>query len=176
MNAVLLAGGRGKRLRPLTDTLPKPLVPIADKPILQWQIEWLRGCGVSSFMLSVGYLPDQIRSHFGDGRKYGVEIQYIVEHEPLGTAGALRKALEESGIDSPVFVANGDVLTNLDPKEAEARRDEQGLVGSICLVPLPSPYGIVDVDGDRIVRSFREKPVLSDYWINAGVYALAPEI
>ncbi|MFQ5872688.1 MAG: NDP-sugar synthase [Dehalococcoidia bacterium] len=176
MKAVLLAGGRGVRLRPLTDKIPKPMVLIGGKPIMQWQIEWLQSFGVHSFVLSVGHLSEQIRAYFGDGGNYGVEVQYIVEKEPLGTGGALRKALEESDLDGHMYVANGDVLTNLDPRQMEACRAERGVVGGICLVPLSSPYGIVEVDGDSLVRSFAEKPQLSDYWINAGVYSFAPEI
>ena len=161
------------------------MVPVANKPILWWQIEWLRRCGVHSFVLSVGHLAEQIRAHFGDGSQWGVEVDYVVEEEPLGTGGALRKALEQLCLQEPVYVANGDVLTTLDPREVEECRSEQKLIGGIGLVPLTSSYGIVEVDGGGpsaersqrgLVRSFREKPVLPDYWINSGVYALAPEV
>lgn len=176
MKAVLLAGGRGTRLRPLTDNIPKSMVSICNKPIMQWQMEWLKAYGVNEFVLSLGHLPDRVRDHFGDGEDFGVEIQYVVEDEPLGTAGALRKALEESKPEGPVYVTNCDVLTNLDPQQVEAGRAREQVIGGICLVPLPSPYGIVELGGGNLVRSFREKPQLSDYWINAGVYSLSPEI
>lgn len=176
MKAILLAGGLGKRLRPLTDTMPKPMVPVAGKPILQWQIEWLQSYGVSSVVLSLGYLAEQVREHFGDGGKMGVELDYVVEEEALGTGGALRKALEDLSIDQQVYVTNGDVLTNLDPRRMEKRRVEGGLMGGIALVRLPSPYGVVEVDEGSRVRSFLEKPLLPDRWINAGVYTLSPEV
>ncbi len=176
MKAILLAGGRGKRLRPITDTLPKVMVPVAGKPILQWQIEWLRHYGVQSFVLSIGHLPHKVQEAFGDGSDLGVKIDYVVEEEPLGTAGALRKAMSSIGGTDPVFVTNGDLLTDLDPRLAECSRAARGAIGTINLVPLPSPYGIVELDLASLVRSFREKPSLNDHWINAGVYTLAPSI
>ena len=156
-------------------------MPIAGKPILQWQIEWFNQCGVSSFLLSIGYLAEQIRSHFRDGSQLGVKIDYLVEDEPLGTGGGLRAALEELSTDEPVYVSNGDVVTNLDPQTLEKCRSEQSVVASMALVALPSPYGIVELDhetpsGQGLVKSFREKPHLQDYWINAGVYAVDPSI
>ncbi len=181
MKAIILAGGSGKRLRPLTDNLPKALVPIADKPILQWQIEWFKQHGVFSFLLSVGYLAGLIRSHFKDGSPLGVEIDYLVEEQPLGTGGALRAALQSLSTEEPVYVSNGDVVTNLDPQSLEVHRSQDGVVASMALVALPSPYGIVQVDdstssGHGFIKSFREKPHLQDYWINAGVYAVDPNI
>jgi NDP-sugar pyrophosphorylase family protein len=151
------------------------MVPVAGKPILHWQIEWLQGCGVGGFVLAVGHMADQIRAYFGDGDRLGVEIEYVVEEEPLGTAGALRRALEQLAIDEQVYVTNGDVLTNLDPRQMEEGRAKQGLVGGIALVPFPSPYGVVELDGGSLVRSFREKPLLPDHWINSGVYTMTPD-
>ena len=176
MKAILLAGGRGKRLRPITDDLPKALVPVAGKPILQWQIEWLRRYGVESFVLSIGHLAHRVQEAFGDGSDLGVNIEYVVEEEPLGTGGALRKAMSSIGSTDPVFVTNGDLLTDLDPRRAERSRTERGAIGAINLVPLPSPYGVVELDSASLVSSFREKPLLRDHWINAGVYTLAPEV
>ena len=176
MKAVLLAGGRGTRLRPLTDNIPKSMVPVCNKPIMQWQMEWLKAQGVSEFVLSLGHLPDRVRDHFGDGGDFGVSIQYSVEDEPLGTAGGLRRALEVARVDDPFFATNGDVLTNLDPRQLEARRLALKVVGGISLVPLTSPYGIVELGGNDLVRSFREKPTLPDYWLSAGVYSFGPEI
>jgi mannose-1-phosphate guanylyltransferase len=173
MQAVILAGGFGKRLAPLTLEVPKPLLPVGGKPILVRQIEWLRGFGVRDVVLAVGYLRHKIFEALGDGRKLGVRIFYSVEEEPLGTGGAIKNA--ELFITDDVFVVlNGDVLTNLDlNKLVEALGDADG---AIALVPLRSPYGIVEYDANGYVTHFREKPILEGFYINAGVYALRRKV
>jgi mannose-1-phosphate guanylyltransferase len=169
MQAVILAGGFGKRLAPLTSEVPKPLLPVGGKPILVRQIEWLRGFGVRDVVLAVGYLKHKIFETLGDGRRLGVRIFYSVEEEPLGTGGAVKNA--ELFVTDDVFVVlNGDVLTNLSlDKLVEALGDADG---AIALVPLRSPYGIVEYDKDGYITHFREKPLLEGFYINAGVYAL----
>ncbi|NAZ34914.1 MAG: NTP transferase domain-containing protein [Pyrobaculum sp.] len=169
MQAVILAGGFGKRLAPLTSEVPKPLLPVGGRPILVRQIEWLRGFGVADVVLAVGYLKHKIFEALGDGRKLGVRIFYSVEEEPLGTGGAIKNA--EPFITDDVFVVlNGDVLTNLSlDKLVEALSDADG---AIALVPLRSPYGVVEYDKDGYITHFREKPILEGFYINAGVYAL----
>jgi mannose-1-phosphate guanylyltransferase len=173
MQAVILAGGFGKRLAPLTSEVPKPLLPVGGKPILVRQIEWLRGFGVRDVVLAVGYLRHKIFEALGDGRRFGVRIFYSVEEEPLGTGGAIKNA--EPFITDDVFVVlNGDVLTNLDlNKLVEALGDADG---AIALVPLRSPYGIVEFDANGYVTHFREKPILEGFYINAGVYALRRKV
>ncbi|MDT7869782.1 MAG: NDP-sugar synthase [Thermoproteus sp.] len=173
MRALILAGGFGKRLAPLTNEVPKPLLPVAGKPILVRQIEWLRGQGFSDFVLAVGYLRHKVFEALGDGRRLGVRIFYSVEEEPLGTAGAIKNA--EPFLDDDVFVAtNGDVVTDLPVKPLlEALADADA---AVALVPLRSPYGIVEFDELGRVVSFREKPVLGGYFINAGVYAMRREL
>jgi NDP-sugar pyrophosphorylase family protein len=169
MQAVVLAGGFGKRLAPLTSEVPKPLLPVGGRPILVRQIEWLRGFGIRDVVLAVGYLKHKIFEALGDGRKLGVRIFYSVEEEPLGTGGAIKNA--EPFITDDVFVVlNGDVLTNLSlDKLVEALGDADG---AIALVPLRSPYGVVEYDKDGYITHFREKPILEGFYINAGVYAL----
>jgi mannose-1-phosphate guanylyltransferase len=169
MQAVILAGGFGKRLAPLTSEVPKPLLPVGGRPILVRQIEWLRGFGIRDVVLAVGYLKHKIFEALGDGRKLGVRIFYSVEEEPLGTGGAIKNA--EPFITDDVFVVlNGDVLTNLSlDKLVEALGDADG---AIALVPLRSPYGVVEYDKDGYITHFREKPLLEGFYINAGVYAL----
>jgi len=169
MQAVILAGGFGKRLAPLTSEVPKPLLPVGGKPILVRQIEWLRRFGVTDVVLAVGYLRHKIFEALGDGRRLGVRIFYSVEEEPLGTGGAVKNA--EPFITDEVFIVlNGDVLTNLDlNKLVETLGDADG---AIALVPLRSPYGIVEFDKDGYITRFREKPLLEGFYINAGVYAL----
>jgi mannose-1-phosphate guanylyltransferase len=173
MQAVILAGGFGKRLAPLTSEVPKPLLPVGGKPILVRQIEWLRRFGVRDVVLAVGYLRHKIFEALGDGRRFGVRIFYSVEEEPLGTGGAIKNA--EPFITDDVFVVlNGDVLTNLDlNKLVEALGDADG---AIALVPLRSPYGIVEFDANGYVTHFREKPILEGFYINAGVYALRRKV
>jgi NDP-sugar pyrophosphorylase family protein len=173
MQAVVLAGGFGKRLAPLTSEVPKPLLPVGGKPILVRQIEWLRGFGIRDVVLAVGYLRHKIFEALGDGRKLGVRIFYSVEEEPLGTGGAIKNA--EPFITDDIFIVlNGDVLTNLTlDKLVEALGDADG---AIALVPLRSPYGIVEFDAGGYVTHFREKPLLEGFYINAGVYALRRKI
>ncbi len=169
MQAVILAGGFGKRLAPLTSEVPKPLLPVGGKPILVRQIEWLRRFGVTDVVLAVGYLRHKIFEALGDGRRFGVRIFYSVEEEPLGTGGAVKNA-EPFIADDVFIVLNGDILTNLDlNKLVETLGDADG---AIALVPLRSPYGIVEFDKDGYITRFREKPLLEGFYINAGVYAL----
>lgn len=176
MKAIILAGGFGKRLRPLTDTVPKPMVPVADKPILRWQMEWLRRAGVDEFVLCIGHLKDRVIEYFKDGRDFGVRVSYVIEDEPLGTGGALRNALPHFPRADPFFTVNGDVLTSLDAATLIRKREDTGAMGVLALVPLPSPYGTVTTDQSGRVSAFLEKPRLMDHWINAGVYCLHPAV
>lgn len=174
--ALILAGGYGKRLRPLTDDRPKPLVEVAGKPILMWQIEWLKRHGITDFVVLAGYKKEKIIESLGSGSKLGISVTYVVEDEPLGTGGAVKNArLTFSGRD-PFLVVNGDIITNIDPKALLKALESTGAIAAIALVQLRSPYGIVEVGDNGRVMSFREKPILEGYWINAGVYALRPEI
>ncbi len=173
MEAVILAGGFSKRLAPSTSEVPKPLLPVGGKPILVRQIEWLRGFGVRDVVLAVGNLRHKVFEALGDGRRLGVRIFYSVEEEPLGTAGAIKNA-ELFMRDDVFIVLNGDVLTNLDLNRlVEALGDADG---AIALVPLRSPYGIVEFDRDGRITRFREKPLLEGFYINEGVYALRREV
>jgi len=174
MKAVILAGGRGKRLRPITDSIPKPLVEVKGKPIIAWQIEWFKSHGVNEFIICVGYLKEKIINYLGDGSEYGVRIGYVVEKKPLGTGGAIKNAEVFLKNENGFFVVNGDIITTIDPKKLT--KLDSKYVGAIALVQLPSPYGIVEFDENLTVKSFREKPLLRDYWINAGVYYFKPDI
>ncbi|MBS7619011.1 nucleotidyltransferase family protein [Candidatus Bathyarchaeota archaeon] len=173
MKAVILAGGQGKRLKPLTDENPKPLIRVAGKPIVVWQMRWLKHYGVESFILSIGYLKERFLEVLGSGRKYGVNISYVVEEEPLGTGGGLKNAEPLLKNEEFFYVVNGDVLTDIDLGRLLDGLGEAS--GVIALVPLPSPYGIVRLEGST-VSSFEEKPVIRDYWINAGVYLFKSEV
>jgi NDP-sugar pyrophosphorylase family protein len=174
MKAAILAGGYGKRLRPLTNKIPKNMVPINRKPIIIWQIEWLRKYGVDEFVLLTGYLGDILEKEIGDGRDIGVHINYCREYEPLGTGGAVLNGMEYLKDEEIFFVVNGDVLTNLDLREMTLL--DKDLIGGLALVPLPSPYGIIEIDRAGFIRRFIEKPLIYDKWINGGVYVFRREI
>jgi mannose-1-phosphate guanylyltransferase len=171
--AVLLVGGEGTRLRPLTEWLPKPMLPIANRPFLEHQIEHLRSHGIDEVILSCGYLPGPIREHFGD------RLRYAVEPEPLGTGGAIRFSAE--GIEETFIVCNGDVLTDLDVGALVRQHRGRGAAATIALhrVPDPSAYGLVRTEADGRVTAFVEKPAPGEAdvdTINAGTYVLEPGV
>lgn len=172
MKAVILAGGYGKRLRPLTDEMPKPMIEVLHVPIIEWQIKWLAANSVKEFVICVGYMKENIINHIGSGSRLGVRVGYAVEEEPLGTGGALKNAEGLLSGQQEFFMVNGDILTNLDPQMLRDR----GSSHSLALVPLRSPYGVVEVDKQGKVRGFVEKPRIKDKWINAGVYHFTSEI
>ncbi len=171
MKAVILAGGFGKRLRPLTDQKPKPMIEVLNVPIIEWQIKWLKKYGVNEFVVCVGYMKEQIIDHIGSGNRLGVKVGYAVEEEPLGTGGALKNAESLVAGQSGFFMINGDILTELDPNKLH-----DGNSQTLALVPLRSPYGVVELDGDSKVLGFVEKPTIQDKWINAGVYYFTQEV
>jgi NDP-sugar pyrophosphorylase family protein len=176
MKAVILAGGEGTRLRPLTLRLPKPVVPVVDRPFLRHQLDLLERVGVTDIVFSVAYQPERIRAVFGDGRSLGRRIHYAIEAVPLGTGGAVKNA--EPYLDDLTIVFNGDVLTDVDlPAAVRAHRDS-GARATLVLAPVPNPaaYGLVETDGTGRVRSFIEKPTdpsqITTDTINAGIYIL----
>ena len=174
--ALVLAGGRGERLRPFTEDRPKPMVLINDKPLLHYHLGWLQREGVATAYILCGYKHEVIRQYFGDGESVGMSLHYIVEEEPLGRGGALRRGLSllPPGLEM-VIVTNGDIITDQSLKElVQAHQEHKGL-GVVMLSPLVSPYGIVATDGQGRVQDFSEKPVLP-YWVNAGVYVMDPAI
>ncbi len=178
MKAVILAGGFGKRLRPLTNVKPKPLILVSGIPILLWQIDWLKKHKVDEMIICAGYLKERIFDYIGDGSRFGVKVHYAIEETPLGTGGALRNAKEMLNDDGEeaFLMLNGDILTNLDPQKLCRDLEGGGALASIAVIPLPSPYGVIDIKDTGIITGFREKPRLDGYWINAGIYCLSPKI
>ena len=178
MKALLLVGGKGTRLRPLTIHTPKSIVPIFNRPFLTYQIELLKQIPeIDEIILSLNYQPRRIEELFGDGRDLGVKLRYVVEPTPLGTAGAVRYA-GESLTDS-VLVFNGDVLTQIDLAAVITRHRERHALATIVLTPVdnPSAYGLVETDSESNVRRFIEKPTPEEITcntINAGIYVLEP--
>ncbi len=176
MQAVILAGGRGERLRPFTEDRPKPMVEILGIPILGYQLQWLQSQGVTDIIISCGYRHDVIQNYFGNGEKWGVKLQYAIEPEPLGRGGALKLAFKSLTPGEDICLAtNGDVITNVRLKPLIQTHRQNGCLATIVLAPFISPYGIVEADeGDKVV-AFHEKPELP-YWMNAGIYVLSREI
>ncbi len=178
LTAVILVGGEGTRLRPLTARTPKPMLPLVDRPLLAYTFEHLARHGVDRVVLSCGYLPTSIESHFGS--HYGsLAIEYRVEPEPLGTGGGIRFGAE--GIDSTFLALNGDVLHGADLTALLAFHRDSGAAGTVLLAPVedPSRYGLVRVADDGRVRAFVEKPrpeEIDTNLINAGLYVLEPEV
>ncbi len=179
MKAVILVGGEGTRLRPLTCNITKAMVPILNKPFLEHMIGYLKEHGVEDIILAMGYSPDPVQSYFGDGTRLGVRMTYLVEESPLGTAGAVKKA--EALLGEPFFVFNGDVLTEIDLAAMVRRHQEIRPRVSIALTPVDDPtiYGVVETDTGGRVERFIEKPnqdEVTSNLINAGVYILEPEV
>ena len=171
MKAVIVAGGKGTRLRPLTNDRPKPMVEVAGKPIVEWQIAWMKGCGIRSFLIIGSHMFKVLQEYVGDGSRWGVNVEYLNEGPPLGTGGALYAAKELLKNETDFFMVNGDTITNFDIRKAE--REEY--LATIVLFPFRSPYGIVHLEGDRIVK-FDEKPLIEGYWVNGGIYYMKKEI
>jgi NDP-sugar pyrophosphorylase family protein len=173
MYALIIAGGEGERLRPLTNDRPKNMVPVAGKPIVERQIAWLKANGVTDVVFLCGYKHDVLEGHVGDGSRFGVTAHYSVESEPLGRGGALKQGFSfVPEIEELVIACNGDILTNQELAEVIGSHSAREATATVMLTPLKSPYGVVDVGEDGLVTSFREKPVLP-YWINAGIYVFS---
>jgi mannose-1-phosphate guanylyltransferase len=177
MQAIVLVGGEGTRLRPLTNDVPKPALTLVDRPFLAYMIEWLAAHGVSEVVLACGFLPDVLREALGDGEHAGVRLTYVTEPERRGTAGAIRFAADALGerLEDRFLALNGDVLTDLDLTALMRAHDEREARATIALYPVEdsAAYGLVSVDGDGAVTEFVEKtgePVPGE--INAGAYFL----
>ncbi|MBI4220262.1 MAG: nucleotidyltransferase family protein [Chloroflexi bacterium] len=176
MYALTIAGGRGERLKPFTDTLPKAMVPVNERPLISYQVAWLRRHGVTDVVFLCGYLGEKIQEYFGDGSRFGVRAHYSVEHEPLGRGGAVRKGLSlVPDSEKLVIVTNGDVLTDQDLQALIQLHKVKGAAATMTLVPYPSQFGVVEVGDDQLVTAFVEKGRLP-FWINAGIYVFDRDI
>jgi mannose-1-phosphate guanylyltransferase len=179
MQALILAGGEGTRLRPLTSTVPKPVVPLVDRPFIAFMLEWLRGHGVEDIVISCGHMAAGVRNVLGDGSAFGVRLRYVEEPQPLGTGGALKYA--ESLLDDRFFMLNGDVLTDIDLSGQLAQHDSTGTRATLALTPVedPSAYGLVRTAEDGRVTEFVEKPAVDQIDtrnISAGAYIIEREV
>src|SRR5215213_1358069 len=182
MQALILAGGKGTRLRPLTVYTPKPIVPFLNRPFLLYQIEILRRAEIENITLSLSYQPDKIEQILGDGSDFGVNLRFITEPSPMGTGGAYKFAAAD--IRETTVVFNGDILTDLDIAKVVEFHKSKRAAATIVLAPVenPSAYGLVETDREGKVLRFREKPKpeelaeLTINTINAGIYILEPEV
>jgi dTDP-glucose pyrophosphorylase len=171
---VLMAGGAGTRLRPLTDLCPKPMLQIGERPILQHILESFINHGYRRFFFSVNYLAEVIERHFGDGSRWGVQIEYLREHTPLGTAGAL--SLLQERPSQPMFIMNGDLLTNVNFNALLDFHESHRAVATMCVrnYEYQIPFGVVAMDGHRLL-AIDEKPKQRCF-VSAGIYVLAPQV
>jgi mannose-1-phosphate guanylyltransferase len=179
MQAVILVGGEGTRLRPLTSTVPKPVVPLVDRPFISFMLQWLRAHGVDDVIMSCGFLATSVRNVLGDGSGLGIRLRFIEEPEPRGTAGALKYAA--SMLDERFLMLNGDVLTDIDLTAQIAQHERTEAKATLALVGVadPSAYGLVRLAEDRSVTEFVEKPSsdqIDTNLISAGAYVLQREI
>jgi len=175
MKAVILAGGQGSRLRPYTFTVPKPLLPLGDRPLLDYLITQLARCGVTELVLALGYHAPLIRAYCGDGGRYGLRIAYVEEPRPLGTAGPLALCRPLLAPGEPFFLANGDIVTRLDFARLARFHAEQAAQLTIAYIAhrYQSPFGVLQLDGHRVV-GIAEKPTF-EHPVSAGIYCIAPE-
>ena len=179
MQALILAGGEGTRLRPLTSTIPKAVVPLCDRPFIAFMIEWLRRHGVDDVILACGFMADDVRAVLGEGASLGVRLRYIEEPRPLGTGGALKYA--EELLDERFVMLNGDVLTDIDLTAQLEQHERTGARATLALVAVedPSAYGLVRLEEDRSVSEFIEKPdpaAIDTNLISAGAYVLERDV
>jgi mannose-1-phosphate guanylyltransferase len=179
MQALILAGGEGTRLRPLTSTIPKPVVPLVGRPFISYMLQWLRRHGVEDAILGCGFMADAVRDVLGDGSGLGMRLRYLEEPRPLGTGGALKFA--EDLLDDRFFMLNGDVLTDIDLTAQLEQHERTGARATLALYPVedPSAYGLVRCDPDGAVSEFIEKPGLEELdtnLINAGAYILERDV
>ena len=180
MKGVIMAGGEGTRLRPLTSTVPKPLLPVANRPMMEHVIDLLRAHGIEDIVVTVAFMANAIKNYFGDGSDFGVRLTYVDEPVPLGTAGSVRNAMEHLS-DDRFVVISGDVITDIDLSAIISYHESKGALATIGLTPVDNPleFGIVITREDGTIERFLEKPtwgqVFSDT-INTGIYVLEPTV
>ena len=166
MKVIILAGGKGKRLRPITDYVPKPLIPIKNIPIIEWQIKYLKKFGISEIIICSGYKTKMIENYLNN-KKLGIKITFSVEDKPLGTGGAIKKAGKKIK-DKSFLVINGDTITNIDLKKLIKKNN------AIASIQLRTKFGILQTDKNKIIK-FDEKKEIENLWMNAGIYHLNKE-
>src|SRR3989338_1493329 len=178
MKAIILAGVKGERLRPFTNNCPKGMLKIEGKPILEYQLEWLKKYGVNEVVFACCHLSHAIQDYFGDGKKFSMKINYSIEDEPLGRGGAVKQAWNMIDSKEAIIVVNGDIYTETDLSKVIASHNEKrGIIATITIFPYKSPYGIVRIEEEKngLIESFEEKRTLP-YWVNGGIYVFEHEV
>jgi len=168
MIAIILSGGRGNRLKPITDYVPKSLIPINNKPIIEWQIKYLKNFGIKNIIISAGYKNDQIKKFLKTKKNLGVSIKYSIEETPLGTGGAIKKTSKLIN-EKSFFVINGDIITNIDFRKLKSK------INSIAAIELRTKFGVLNIKKDNVI-GFDEKNKIKNLWMNAGIYYLSKNI
>ena len=168
MKAIILAGGRGKRLKPVTDYVPKPLIPLDNIPIIEWQIRYLKKFKINTIIICTGYKTELIENFFKIKNNFGIKIIFSKEKIPLGTAGAIKQAAKHIK-EKSFFVLNGDVITNINIRELQKKQN------SIAAIPLKTKFGIMEIKDDKVSK-FSEKKEISNLWMNAGLYHLTKNL
>src|ERR671932_809973 len=181
MQAVILVGGQGTRLRPITYDTPKALVPLRNRPFMGYMLDFLRNGGLDGAVLSLGYLPTPIQEYLAGCDLDGFSVDYAVEDNALGTAGGIKNAQSYIGSGEPIVAVNGDVLSGLDLGRLIDKHEDSGALATITLTSVedPTAYGLVEVDHDMVVHRFIEKPAADEVTtslVNAGIYVLEPEV
>src|SRR6202011_5477264 len=179
MKAVIMAGGEGTRLRPLTSNAPKPMMPVVNRPMMEHIVKLLKEHGFDDIVVTLAFLPQTIRTYFGDGSEFGVRMVYATEESPLGPAGSVRNAMDE--LDEPFLVISGDVLTDIHLSAGGRFHQDKGAMATIALKAMENPleFGIVITREDGSIERFLEKPTWGEVFsdtINTGIYVLEPEI
>ena len=179
MKAVILAGGLGTRLLPLTETTPKPLVPLQNKPVMEYSIELLKKHGITDIIVTICYLSEKIKNYFGDGSKWGVNITYVEERQPLGTAGCVKFAKEF--LEDTFIIISGDALTDFDLQKGIQFHEEKDALMTIFMAKTKNPtyYGIMKVNDEGKIIAFKEKPKSNEVFsniVNTGIYVVNPKI
>lgn len=173
--AIILAGGKGERLRPYTNDRPKPMVEIAGKPILSYQLAQLKKAGIKKIVFACSYQREALQKHIDSGKKYGIKALFSIEDTPLGRGGGIKQAMKMLGDFENVLITNGDNLWKLNVADLIKKHEERKAITTVMVVPLKSPYGIVEFNEMDEILGFKEKPILP-HWINAGVYIFSKEI
>lgn len=176
--AVILAGGEGKRLLPLTSDKPKALVPVLKRPLIEWIILWLKNNGVKEVVVSVDYKKEALMEHLGDGRRLGVKLRYNDHGGAKDTGDAFRSVFQNKNLKLPdtFFAMNGDQITDLPLAELASLHRAAKPLATLTACPVRLPYGIIELDGDQTARKFQEKPILTDTLMNAGIYVFRKNI
>jgi len=168
MQAIILAGGRGKRLKPVTDYVPKPLIPLDNIPIIEWQIRYLKKFAIKTIIICTGYKTEQIENYLKIKNNFGIKIIFSKEKNPLGTGGAIKQAARYIK-EKSFFVLNGDVITNIDIKKLQKKEN------CVAAIILKTKFGVMSIKDDKVSK-FSEKKLISNLWMNAGLYHLTKNL